>query len=538
MDTVGYRGHHVGMVATTLADLRRALWAGDGEALLDVIESHPLESWHAIRPWHTRRLLEALPRHRAAASDVVHYVFGTGPHAGWCGAGPVGHTGPVGHVGSVGRAGSTGPAGPEAQGDDVVGAGPIGRVGCGDPDRHSIWAMVCELREQRRGRPRAAMEAGLSVREVLALRPEGVNPAVWKAMCCYEIGVTSMLAGEMSAALEAFASVQSAEPPRRMGMYSRDALVKAALVHVLFGDDAVARAKLSTSAHAGRTKSWVEAQIDFDTRFTRTLVDDEQRPGALLRLAGGAQIEALGKLWPFYVYALWRACRRQGALPAFRGRLDELEARIPAELRGDGFPGSALPIARACFELEDGRPDVADRHLDEADQQFFLTRLVRSRVALCSGRPEEALETAASLRPATRSLRRLELLRSSLGADAALQSGRPEDAAAFLSEGLGRTGGLREAEAREFSARVRRFAEASVDDWPRPGGRAQPRPGLTPREAELLPALCGEGTRKDIADKLLISFNTLKTHQRMLYRKMGVSNREELRLVAEKSGLI
>ncbi|WP_129656370.1 helix-turn-helix transcriptional regulator [Rothia halotolerans] len=524
-----------------MADLRRALWAGDADALLNVIESHPLESWHAIRPWHTRRLLEALPRHRAAASDVVHYVFGTGPHAGWCDAGPVGHAGSMGHAGSARRAVPTGRASPEVHPGGVVHAGQADRSeqeGCGEAGRHSVWAMVCELREQRRGRPRAAMEAGLSVREVLALRPEGVNPAVWKAMCCYEIGVTSMLAGEMSAALEAFAAVQSAEPPRRMGMYSRDALVKTALVHVLFGDDAVARAKLSTSAYAGRTKSWVEAQIDLDTRFTRAIADGEQRPGALLRLAGGAQIDALGKLWPFYVYALWRACRRQGALPAFRGRLDELEARIPAELRGDGFPGSALPIARACFELEDGRPDVADRHLDEADQQFFLTRLVRSRVALRSGRPEEALEAAASLRPDTRSLRRLELLRSSMGADAALQSGRPEEAAAFLGEGLRRTGGLREAEIGEFSTRVRRFAEASVDDWPRPGGAAHARPGLTPREMELLPALCGEGTRKEIAERLLISFNTLKTHQRMLYRKMGVSNREELRLVAEKSGLI
>ena len=51
---------------------------------------------------------------------------------------------------------------------------------------------------------------------------------------------------------------------------------------------------------------------------------------------------------------------------------------------------------------------------------------------------------------------------------------------------------------------------------------------LHPREEEVLKAILENKKRKDIAADLNLSENTVKTYTRNLYKKLGVSNREEL----------
>lgn len=50
---------------------------------------------------------------------------------------------------------------------------------------------------------------------------------------------------------------------------------------------------------------------------------------------------------------------------------------------------------------------------------------------------------------------------------------------------------------------------------------------LTPREREILTFLRTPMTMQEIADKMAISVNTLKTHQRAIYRKLGAANRRQ-----------
>ena len=50
---------------------------------------------------------------------------------------------------------------------------------------------------------------------------------------------------------------------------------------------------------------------------------------------------------------------------------------------------------------------------------------------------------------------------------------------------------------------------------------------LSPRENEVLGFMRTSMTTVDIAETLYISVNTVKTHQRAIYRKLGVSNRRE-----------
>ena len=51
---------------------------------------------------------------------------------------------------------------------------------------------------------------------------------------------------------------------------------------------------------------------------------------------------------------------------------------------------------------------------------------------------------------------------------------------------------------------------------------------LAPREREILEKVLENKKRKDIAEELCLSENTVKTHMRTLYGKLDVSSREEL----------
>ena len=51
---------------------------------------------------------------------------------------------------------------------------------------------------------------------------------------------------------------------------------------------------------------------------------------------------------------------------------------------------------------------------------------------------------------------------------------------------------------------------------------------LNAREQEVLSAILANVPRKEIAAAMNLSENTVKTHTRNLYKKLGVSNREEL----------
>ena len=51
---------------------------------------------------------------------------------------------------------------------------------------------------------------------------------------------------------------------------------------------------------------------------------------------------------------------------------------------------------------------------------------------------------------------------------------------------------------------------------------------LATREREILELVLRNKKRKEIAEELCLSENTIKTHTRSLYAKAGVSSREEL----------
>ena len=60
---------------------------------------------------------------------------------------------------------------------------------------------------------------------------------------------------------------------------------------------------------------------------------------------------------------------------------------------------------------------------------------------------------------------------------------------------------------------------------------------LTEREREVLALLAQGATNRQIASELYLSFDTIKTHVRKVFAKLGVTNRTQAAIVARDHGL-
>jgi LuxR family maltose regulon positive regulatory protein len=57
--------------------------------------------------------------------------------------------------------------------------------------------------------------------------------------------------------------------------------------------------------------------------------------------------------------------------------------------------------------------------------------------------------------------------------------------------------------------------------------RGRPAQPLSEREQEILRWLSSQLSLREIAGQLFVSYDTVKSHTRHIYRKLGVSNREQ-----------
>ena len=81
--------------------------------------------------------------------------------------------------------------------------------------------------------------------------------------------------------------------------------------------------------------------------------------------------------------------------------------------------------------------------------------------------------------------------------------------------------------------RMRRVREDGI-------GMRPVRSALTSREWEILDLLCQERSTDDIADELVLSIETVRSHIKSIFRKLGVRSRREAVDVAAgmRSGLV
>jgi LuxR family maltose regulon positive regulatory protein len=82
---------------------------------------------------------------------------------------------------------------------------------------------------------------------------------------------------------------------------------------------------------------------------------------------------------------------------------------------------------------------------------------------------------------------------------------------------------------------LERLRGTPADERARQRGRLEP---LTERERTMLRYLASALSNAEIANELYVSVNTVKTHQRAVYRKLGVAGRREAVRRARALGLL
>jgi LuxR family maltose regulon positive regulatory protein len=162
---------------------------------------------------------------------------------------------------------------------------------------------------------------------------------------------------------------------------------------------------------------------------------------------------------------------------------------------------------------------------------------VCSLVAARHGRPDEARGTAAIAKALLGRLDVLAPRAQLLGYLLLAEAAAALDHGAEARELAGRADRAR---ARDGSATYLNQLLDLLQDQLSAGtsGRAGPHEALTPAELRVLNLLPTHLSMQDIADQLLVSRNTVKTHLMSIYRKFGVSSRGHAVLVAQRRGLL
>lgn len=233
------------------------------------------------------------------------------------------------------------------------------------------------------------------------------------------------------------------------------------------------------------------------------------------------------------VTALWQGAHYRAA-PA----LDE--AIRLADRDGNRLAGIYATGCRALVAVLDGSPEVAAGRLADAqariaqagDRHFVAAfpALARARLALDEGNWPAAEDGArTALRLTDRGAGRIEQAAAAITAARALRHTWPEKPDA--ADGL--------------VARARALLRQCADPGPvvqawsaAESSTADGQPPLTDRETGILALLPGPLTQRDLAAALYVSPNTLKTHLRAIYRKLGAQSRADAVLRARRAGLL
>jgi len=233
--------------------------------------------------------------------------------------------------------------------------------------------------------------------------------------------------------------------------------------------------------------------------------------------------------------SLARLVRERGLDPLAAG---VLEADI--ELRAGDVPLAAAALAGPADEMPGDAADEAPAGRQRADQI-----LARARLLLADGEPAGALKAASECLDTAGVTLRDQITALLVATVASRRLGTADDAAAllehalaiaephgayrpFLEAGMGVHSAIAilippASRAVAFAARVR---ERFVCQLPASGTRADVEsPPLTLSELAVLRLLPSYLTNQEIADALFLSVNTVKTHLRSVYRKLGVTSR-------------
>lgn len=368
-----------------------------------------------------------------------------------------------------------------------------------------------------------------------------------------QVGVTYMYADDFRAAVEPIREAYRRADDGQFDYLARETASKLALIHAVDGDLQHAEVWLDRYDAAPTSASWLSTLIDPVPKTAQLLTALDR-----LDLTGAAQVADTivrhvypERAWTWPVFA-------RGLLALHTGTatdaLDHLTQARTATAHGVERSVVAAPLLTALeadLLLSLGRGGQARAVLEGEHGRHPALRTGQARLALLTGDPNTALrllgdpawEQAATARQRHESLLLQAVAAHRIGDESSAVHALQQAAAA--SEATGSLRAFTMAPRADLDALARHvplartlLASEPLATQPDPFPPAVSLITLTPRERLVLHKLAAGLNLREAAAALVVSYNTIRTQQASLYRKLGVNDRAEAIARARQHGLL
>ncbi|WP_417505583.1 response regulator transcription factor [Microbacterium sp.] len=365
-------------------------------------------------------------------------------------------------------------------------------------------------------------------------------------------GLTRELAGQHSAALREYtSSFHHAVATGHMVMQSMSA-ASAAWIHALAGRTPSAKDWLSRIPTPGPEDCWLQSQ-PAPALFARTLLAvDALDIDAAQEWIAQVDIQQAIERWSSY-----RFLRAVVALygDGARAELTDLEAfvaEVPVQQATSGSNAAMLALARHALYLALGQSATAERALHDEDLRRSgtmladLSAVIDARWLAHAGQLEAARRIVVPLIAEANAYPRVLIPALFIAGMGYRAAGDKSTGNRYILDALhlvpahGPFHSIVADKRRLFEEMVAEgVLDASILERvpaTRMPKTVNPFAALTSREHEtLLHAVSGRAVAQ-IAERMFVSPNTVKSHLRSVYRKLGVTNRDELVDLAQQHG--
>ncbi|RZU60836.1 helix-turn-helix transcriptional regulator [Zhihengliuella halotolerans] len=398
--------------------------------------------------------------------------------------------------------------------------------------------------ERRLGLYDDAYATATDTLRISSVASNDVGPSV-HAIAGFEIGLTSLLADDIPQSFAGYELSQSRA--RRVPHW--DALKVSsgglAVLHALRGDlraatEWIERGREVVAAHGRHTR----AEGALTVAAALTAIEQFDLDGARRELAALPEFPDNSDKWPLHLLALGRLALLEGRT----GDIDHMLERAVVDrsvAAGSPIAVRLTAVLRAETELTRQRPRealrIAETRLgDTVDGLVYRAWATISLGGIADGRG--LARRALALDPPPRERKIAGGLLAATGKE------EDDDVAAFVADYpapphslIGLAPLWQVPERREEVRQLGILPRIDLDRLDSVGFRPFPgldeRPRLTPRERDILDCLKRGLTRKETAEKLFVSDNTVKSQTSSLYAKLGVSSRSEAMAAANRWGL-
>lgn len=411
------------------------------------------------------------------------------------------------------------------------------RAEVSDTDRLFIWVAESVALRMLGMHERAATIAVRALRLMADTPEEEKEPyAAQVPLLCGQLGISLYYGGSVRQAIECFA-YGAAVAAAGEYQHAITNLSMLAGIHALNGDLPEARHYVQLIREGEWSRRYLDGYQGTFYRVAEAILALEQSDaeGASQHVAVLAPHRATSEHWEVMATIEALVALRLGRPALGSAQLESL-VQIRGREGNSANARRALSRARSLLLLAQSQTQAAKAVLQkDGPEDRFETLLERARIALVDGRPRDTLRILgqARVRPSTSrqravaaTLRTAALLRT--GGEAAARHDAQGLAALLCDRGLRLPlAMLPPADTRAVQNLLRETESCEIESVESVLPESISAPALTEREQVVLRALASGRPLTAIAVDLGVSPNTIKTQVKSVYRKLGVTGREE-----------